>query len=273
MSRSPSAAESTPSSETRRSSICSSALSWVTSWKRCSASSRAAPSTYSVSSAVSTSWVKAGASCSRNVRSVGEQRRVGEPRAQRAGAEVPPTSCSLRYAAAQSASPGSTGRSKVKTRFETPPVEVMITTIRTCGCSSRTSTWRIVVVAIGGAETMASRLVTCESVSVVTRIASSTSRRRERELHPRRRRRHAAARARAAGGRRSSGSPRPSARGRPRCADAPAGPAPPGPRARCGSSTARSDVGVGGQRLGADGLAGGRRSRRSPWRGGAPGGA
>ena len=62
-------------------------------------------------------------------------------------------------------------------RFETPPVEVMITTISTCGCSASTSTWRIVVVAIGGAETIASRFVTWESVSVVTRIASSTSRR------------------------------------------------------------------------------------------------
>ena len=37
--------------------------------------------------------------------------------------------------------------------------------------------WRIVVVWIGGAETSARRSVTCESVSVVTRIASSTSRR------------------------------------------------------------------------------------------------
>ena len=61
--------------------------------------------------------------------------------------------------------------------METPPVEVMITTISTCGCRASTSTWRIVVVAIGGAVTIASRFVTCESVSVVTRIASSTSRR------------------------------------------------------------------------------------------------
>ena len=63
------------------------------------------------------------------------------------------------------------------TRLVTPPVEVMTTTITTCGCSSRTSTWRIVAVSSGGAETIASRFVTCESVSVVTRIASSTSRR------------------------------------------------------------------------------------------------
>jgi hypothetical protein len=59
----------------------------------------------------------------------------------------------------------------------TPPVEVMITTITTCGCSDSTSMWRIVEVFDRGAETTASRLVTCESVSVVTRIASSTSRR------------------------------------------------------------------------------------------------
>ena len=30
-------------------------------------------------------------------------------------------------------------------------MEVMTTTISTCGCSSSTSTWRIVVVSIGGA--------------------------------------------------------------------------------------------------------------------------
>ena len=65
----------------------------------------------------------------------------------------------------------------MKTFFETPPVDVITTTISTCGCSSSTSMWRIVVVPIGGAETIASRFVTCESVSVVIRIASSTSRR------------------------------------------------------------------------------------------------
>ena len=53
----------------------------------------------------------------------------------------------------------------------------MITTSTTCGCSASTSTWRIVAVFIDGAETTASRLVICESVSVVARIASSTSRR------------------------------------------------------------------------------------------------
>ena len=59
----------------------------------------------------------------------------------------------------------------------TPPVEVMITTIATCGWSSSTSTRRIVAVSIGGAVTSASRFVTCESCSLVARIASSTSRR------------------------------------------------------------------------------------------------
>ncbi len=53
----------------------------------------------------------------------------------------------------------------------------MTTTISTWGCSDSTSMWRIEEVSIGGAVTIASRLVTCDSVSVVTRIASSTSRR------------------------------------------------------------------------------------------------
>ena len=59
----------------------------------------------------------------------------------------------------------------------TPPVDVMITTIATCGWSSSTSTRRIVAVSIGGAVTSASRFVTWESCSLVARIASSTSRR------------------------------------------------------------------------------------------------
>src|SRR3954454_24442465 len=53
----------------------------------------------------------------------------------------------------------------------------MITTIATCGWSSSTSTRWIVAVSIGGAVTSASRSVTCESCSVVARMASSTSRR------------------------------------------------------------------------------------------------
>jgi hypothetical protein len=84
---------------------------------------------------------------------------------------------SLRYSAAHCARPASTAASNVKTRLLTPPVEVMTTTIATCGWSSSTSTWRIVEVSSGGAETIASRFVTCDSVSVVARIASSTSRR------------------------------------------------------------------------------------------------
>ena len=59
----------------------------------------------------------------------------------------------------------------------TPPVEVITTTIATCGCSRSTSTRWIVAVSIGGADTSASRLVTWESCSVVARMASSTSRR------------------------------------------------------------------------------------------------
>ena len=71
----------------------------------------------------------------------------------------------------------STGRGKVNSRLVTPPVEVITTTISTWGWRASTSTWRIVEVSIGGAVTIASRLVTCDSVSVVTRIASSSSRR------------------------------------------------------------------------------------------------
>ena len=61
-----------------------------------------------------------------------------------------PTSRSFRYEPAQSVKPLSSGESNVKTFLETPPVEVMTTTIRICGCSCRTSMWRIVVVPIGG---------------------------------------------------------------------------------------------------------------------------
>src|SRR5947209_6059177 len=51
----------------------------------------------------------------------------------------------------------------------------MTTTIATCGRSCRTSMCLIVVVPSGGADTIASRLVTWESCSVVARIASSIS--------------------------------------------------------------------------------------------------
>jgi hypothetical protein len=88
-----------------------------------------------------------------------------------------PTRRSRRYSPAHASRPGSTGRSNVANSFETPPVEVMTTTIATSGCSASTSTWRIVAVLSDGAETTASRLVICESVSDVVRIACSTSRR------------------------------------------------------------------------------------------------
>ena len=103
----------------------------------------------------------------------GSARRVCSLRAPRPR----PTSSSLRNSDAHFMRPLSTGLSNVSTRLETPPVEVMITTMTICGCSGRTSMWRIVAVSSGGAETIARRFVTCESVSVVTRIASSTSRR------------------------------------------------------------------------------------------------
>ncbi len=53
----------------------------------------------------------------------------------------------------------------------------MITTITTLGCSVSTSMRRIVALSIAGAVATASRFVISESVSVVTRSASSSSRR------------------------------------------------------------------------------------------------
>ena len=53
----------------------------------------------------------------------------------------------------------------------------MITTITTLGCSVRTSMRRIVALSIAGAVATASRLVISERRSVVTRSASSSSRR------------------------------------------------------------------------------------------------
>ena len=47
-------------------------------------------------------------------------------------------------ASPSSTRPGSTGSAKRKTRFVTLPVEVITTTITTCGWSSSTSTWRTV---------------------------------------------------------------------------------------------------------------------------------
>ena len=87
-----------------------------------------------------------------------------------------PTSRSFRYSPAHVTSPGSTGPSNVVSIFDTPPVEVMITTITTCGCRASTSMCLIVAVFSDGAETTASRLVIFDRDSLVARIASSTSR-------------------------------------------------------------------------------------------------
>jgi hypothetical protein len=65
----------------------------------------------------------------------------------------------------------------VNSRLDTPPVDVITTTISTWGWSASTSMCLIVEVSIGGEVTIASRSVTCDRVSVVTRIASSSSRR------------------------------------------------------------------------------------------------
>ncbi len=54
-------------------------------------------------------------------------------------------------------------------------MEVITTTMTTCGCRASTSTWQIVAVLSEGAETTAKRLVTWEMAMLVTRIASSTS--------------------------------------------------------------------------------------------------
>ena len=51
-----------------------------------------------------------------------------------------PARRSLRKLEAHSTRPGSTGRSKLKTRFVTAPLEAITTTITTRGCSCRTST-------------------------------------------------------------------------------------------------------------------------------------
>jgi hypothetical protein len=74
-------------------------------------------------------------------------------------------------------SPESIAVSNAPTNFETPPEEVMMTTITTLGCSVNTSMRRIVALSTAGAVATASRFVISDSVSVVTRSASSSSRR------------------------------------------------------------------------------------------------
>ncbi len=59
----------------------------------------------------------------------------------------------------------------------TEPLEAMTTTITTFGCSWSTSTRWILALEGGGAVARASRSVIWESAAVVSRIASSTSRR------------------------------------------------------------------------------------------------
>ncbi len=86
-----------------------------------------------------------------------------------------PTSRSFRYSPAHVTRPGSTARSNVTIIFDTLPVEVMITTTTTCGCSASTSICLMLAVLRSGADTTASRLVTCDRASVMVRTASSTS--------------------------------------------------------------------------------------------------
>ena len=98
-----------------------------------------------------------------------------------------PARRSLRYSPAHATSPGSTRCSKVTIIFETPPVEVMITTTTTWGCSASTSMCRMLAVFSAGADTTASRLVTCESVSVVVAhsLLDFASHQRELQLRSR----------------------------------------------------------------------------------------
>ena len=63
----------------------------------------------------------------------------------------------------------------MKIRFETPPVDVITTTIATVGWSRRTSTCLTVAASSGGADTSASSRVMSESSSVVCWSAESIS--------------------------------------------------------------------------------------------------
>ena len=102
--------------------------------------------------------------------------RILEAAAQQRRAELRgPTTVSFRYSPAHFASPGRPARRSANTRFVTPPVDVITTTITSCGWSSSTSTCTTVVAWSGGADTSASSRVTCESISVVACSADSTS--------------------------------------------------------------------------------------------------
>jgi hypothetical protein len=86
-----------------------------------------------------------------------------------------PTALSFRYSAAHNTSPVSIDSGVEKMRFETPPLEVITTTIATFGWSRSTSTCRTVADSSGGAETSARSLVASESISVVCWSADSIS--------------------------------------------------------------------------------------------------
>ena len=103
-------------------------------------------------------------------------RRSSAPRAR------DPTRRSLRKLDAHSTSPGSTGSAKLKTRFVTAPLEAITTTITTRGCSASTSTRWTRAADGGGAVATASRSVIRDSAEVVSRSASSISRRICREV-------------------------------------------------------------------------------------------
>ena len=83
----------------------------------------------------------------------------------------------MRKLDAHSTSPGSTGSAKLKTRFVTAPLEAITTTMTTRGCSASTSTRWTRAADGGGAVATASRSVIRDSAAVVSRSASSISRR------------------------------------------------------------------------------------------------
>ena len=88
-----------------------------------------------------------------------------------------PVSRSFRNEEAHSTRPASTGRSNVKTRFATSPLSAIATTAMTRGCRRSTSIRWIVAVLTGGAVASASRSFAWARAAVVSRSASSTSRR------------------------------------------------------------------------------------------------
>ena len=234
-----SAAESIPRSETRRSSMSSSALSWERSWKRCSPSSRAVPSTYSASSAVSGEDGERGRQALEEAALGGRQRRVGQARAQRAGADVAADHRLVEV-----------GRRPVREPGVDRPVvrEDALGDAARRGDDHDHEDLRLEHQDLDVADRRRldrRRGDDGEQVGDLRERLGGHAHRLvdlaagERQRHAARRARSPSPPARAGCGRRSSGSRRRSARGRRTCAGGRAAPAPRAPPARCGSSTGR----------------------------------